>query len=163
SHDSIVMTLRLFSNAIRLVFAQGATAIAQSRLEPEETLAMLGAHHASHLMLRPTYLRLLARRALGSPHAAPALRVIETRGEPLPPSTASLAEHAFRCPVVQAYHLTETGGSANRVPLGEVNAISVGCPVADTEERIVVPGTDRDVAIGEVGEVLIRGPQVAVG
>src|SRR5262245_10997129 len=163
SHDSIVITLRLFSNAIRLVFAQGATAIAQSRLEPDETLAMLGAHDASHLMLRPTYLRVLARRALSSGQAAPALRVIETGGEPLPPSTASLAERAFRCRVVQAYHLTETGGSANRVPLEEANAISVGCPVPDTEERIVTPGTDDDVAVGDVGEVLIRGPQLAVG
>ncbi len=163
SHDSIVMTLRLFSNSIRLVFALGATAIAQSQLEPDETLAMLGAHHASHLMVRPTYLRLLAQRALSSPQAAPALRVIETGGELLPSSTASLAEHAFHCPVVQAYHLTETGGAANRVPLGEVNAVSVGCPVPDTEERIVVPGTDDDVATGQVGEVLICGPQVAAG
>ena len=163
SSDSIVMTLRLFSNSIRLVFAQGATAVAQSWLEPDETLAMLGAHHASHLMVRPTYLRQLARRALGTSQAAPTLRVVETGGEPLPSSTARLAERAFRCPVVQAYHLTETGGSANRVPPGEVNATSVGCPVPDTEERIVVPGAHADVAAGEVGEVLIRGPQVALG
>src|SRR5262245_58814509 len=163
SPDSIVMTLRLFSNAIRLVFAQGATAVAQSWLEPNETLAMLGTHHATHLMLRPTYLRVLARRALSASKMAPTLRGIETGGEPLPPSTASLAARAFHCPVVQAYHLTETGGSANRIPLDEGNAISVGCPVPDTEERIVIPGTDDDVAIGEVGEVLIRGPQVAVG
>jgi acyl-CoA synthetase (AMP-forming)/AMP-acid ligase II len=163
SHDSIVMTLRLFSNSIRLVFAHGATAIAQTWLEADETLAMLGAHHATHLMVRPTYLRLLAGRALSSPQTAPTLRVIETGGEPLPPATASLAKRVFHCPVVQAYHLTETGGSANRVPLGEVNATSVGCPVPDTEERIVVPGTDSDVEAGEVGEVLIRGPQVAVG
>jgi hypothetical protein len=54
SHDSVVMTLRLFSNSIRLVLAQGATAIAQSWLEADETLAMLGAHQASHLMVRPT-------------------------------------------------------------------------------------------------------------
>ena len=163
SHDSVVMTLRLFSNSIRLVFAQGATAVAQTRLEADETLAMLRAHHVSHLMVRPTYLRQLARRALGSPQAVPTLRVIETGGEPLPPSTASLAERTFNCPVVQAYHLTETGGSANRVPFGEVNTTSVGCPVSDTEERIVVPDTDVDVETGEVGEVLIRGPQVAVG
>src|SRR5262249_30654292 len=117
----------------------------------------------SHLMLRPTYLRVLARRALGSPRASSILRVIETGGEPLPPSTASLSERAFHCPVVQAYHLTETGGSANRVPLADVHADSVGYPVPDTEERIVIPGTDEDVVIGEVGEVLIRGPQVAIG
>ena len=138
-------------------------AVAQSWLETDETLTMLRAHHASHLLVRPTYLRQLARRALGSLHRAPTLRVIETGGEPLPPSTASLAERAFDCPVVQGYHLTETGGSANRVPPGEVNTISVGCPVSDTEERIVVPGTDVDVEIGQVGELLIRGPQVAVG
>jgi acyl-CoA synthetase (AMP-forming)/AMP-acid ligase II len=164
SHDSVVMTLRVFSNSIRLVLAQGATAIAQSWLEADESLAMLRAHQASHLMVRPTYLRQLAQRALGAPQPpAPTLRGIETAGEPLPLSTASLAERAFHCPVVQAYHLAETGGSANRVPLGEVNATSVGCPVPDTEERIVVPGTDSDVETGEVGEVLIRGPQVAVG
>jgi acyl-CoA synthetase (AMP-forming)/AMP-acid ligase II len=163
SHDSTVMTLRPFSNAIRLVFAQGATALAQTWLEPDETLAMLRAHHASHLMVRPTYLRQLARRALGAPRAAPTLRAIETGGEPLPPSTVRLAERAFDCSVVQAYHLTETGGAANRVPLGEVNATSVGRPVPDTEERIVIPGTTADVAQGDVGEVLIRGPQVSVG
>src|SRR5262249_62344725 len=101
--------------------ARARTAVAQTWLKPDETLALLGARHAAHLMVRPTYLRQLARRALNSPQAMPTLRVIETGGEPLPSSTASLAERAFRCPVVQAYHLTETGGSAHRLPVGAVD------------------------------------------
>jgi long-chain acyl-CoA synthetase len=68
------------------------------------------------------------------------------------------------------YGLTETTSPSHAVPLGahapvdtDTGALSVGLPVPGAEVRIVDPETLADVAVGQPGEVWIRGPMVADG
>ena len=67
------------------------------------------------------------------------------------------------CPVVEAYGLSETSPAATINPL-DLRAFngSIGLPVPSTE--IAIRDDDgRDVALGERGEICIRGPQVMAG
>jgi long-chain acyl-CoA synthetase len=66
--------------------------------------------------------------------------------------------------LIEGYGLTEAA------PVSHANNIwekrkpgSIGIPFPDTEARIVDPVTGEEVPIGEIGEVLIRGPQVMKG
>jgi len=62
-------------------------------------------------------------------------------------------------PITQAWGLTETSpGACINVPHDEFNG-SIGLPIPSTE--ITIKDDDgRDLAIGETGEICVRGPQV---
>src|SRR4030095_14639144 len=69
-------------------------------------------------------------------------------------------------PVIQAYGLTETSPDTHLSPLERerIKIESGGVPVADTEHRVVDLETgERTVPRGELGEILVRGPQVMSG
>lgn len=67
------------------------------------------------------------------------------------------------CPIVEGYGLSETSpvATSNRLDLAEFTG-TIGLPFPSTE--IAIRGEDgRDVALGEPGEICIRGPQVMAG
>ena len=67
------------------------------------------------------------------------------------------------CPVVEGYGLSETSpvATSNRLDLQEFSG-TIGVPIPSTD--IAIRDDDgRDVAIGEPGEICIRGPQVMAG
>lgn len=66
--------------------------------------------------------------------------------------------------LIEGYGLTEASPvtHANNIWEKRKNG-SIGIPFPDTEARIVHPETLEDVPIGEIGELIIRGPQVMKG
>jgi long-chain acyl-CoA synthetase len=90
-------------------------------------------------------------------------------GAPIPPSTVKAFQEQFGHYIHNFYGLTETNSPSHGVPLGgdapvdqESGALSVGVPVFSTVVRIMRDdGSDADV--GEVGEIVTRGPQVVPG
>jgi long-chain acyl-CoA synthetase len=72
-------------------------------------------------------------------------------------------EEKFKIPMVEAYGLTEVTTAATSNPVfGVRKAGSVGLPFADLEVK-VFDDQDREVPVGEVGEVVIQGPAVMKG
>ncbi len=59
--------------------------------------------------------------------------------------------------------MTETSPLTNTVPIDAPKKNSVGPAVPDTEEKIVNMDSGKEVPTGEIGELLIRGPQVMQG
>ena len=72
-------------------------------------------------------------------------------------------EEAFGCTVLEGYGLSEsTAIAAFNRPDRERKPGSIGIPVPDTDMRLV-DDDGNDVADGEVGEILVRGPTVMKG
>jgi long-chain acyl-CoA synthetase len=66
--------------------------------------------------------------------------------------------------LVEGYGLTEASPVTHANPPGSGNRPgTIGLPVADTEARVIDPDTGAEVATGEVGELMVRGPQVMKG
>jgi long-chain acyl-CoA synthetase len=90
-------------------------------------------------------------------------------GAPIPPTTVKAFSDQFGHYIHNFYGLTETNSPSHGVPLGgdapvdeASGALSVGVPVFSTVVSIVRDdGTEADV--GEVGEIVTRGPQVVPG
>jgi len=66
-------------------------------------------------------------------------------------------------PLIEAYGLTETSPAAciNPMDLEDYNG-AIGLPICSTEAR-VIDADGNEVAVGEPGELCIRGPQVMKG
>ena len=100
--------------------------------------------------------------ARGSHPFPPTLRCILLGGGPAAPA---LLETCLRrgVPVAPTYGLTETASQVATQPPAEVarKPGSVGRPLFPTEVRIERDG--RPGAVGEVGEILVRGPTVMRG
>jgi long-chain acyl-CoA synthetase len=84
---------------------------------------------------------------------------------PLPAEVQNRFEKLTGGRLVEAYGLTETSPATHINPLGSnCRSGSIGLPISDTDCRIVDPDApDRDLPVGQPGELLIRGPQVMQG
>jgi len=83
---------------------------------------------------------------------------------PLPLEVQQTFEKITGGRLVEGYGLTEASPVTHANPIwsGRKEG-SIGVPWPDTEARIVNPETGEEVPVGQVGELVIRGPQVMKG
>lgn len=74
-----------------------------------------------------------------------------------------LAAHGVRYPIAKGYGMTEVASAAT-VAAGSNNKLgSVGIPMVNTLVAAFEPGTDKELPIGERGELCISGPTTMKG
>ncbi|GAB46974.1 class I adenylate-forming enzyme family protein [Mobilicoccus pelagius] len=109
----------------------------------------------------------------GVPGAGPSdwasFRLVYSGGAPIAPVMTQRFEAATGHYLHNIYGLTETTSPCLGVPMGVAapvdpgsGALSVGVPVYDTIVRIV-DDEGRDLPFGQVGEIVVSGPQVVSG
>jgi acyl-CoA synthetase (AMP-forming)/AMP-acid ligase II len=92
------------------------------------------------------------------------VRMVVSGAAPLPAEVGRQA--AAKIPgalVFQAYGMTEASPVTNLNPLDAPREGTVGPPISDTIEKVVSLDTGEELAHGEVGELLVYGPQVMRG
>ncbi len=84
---------------------------------------------------------------------------------PLPPATKRRFEELSGGVILEGYGMSEAPTASHVNPVkGENRAGSIGLPLPDMEMRIVdIDEGETDVPIGEVGELLMHGPQLMRG
>ncbi len=95
-------------------------------------------------------------------HPAFTLKGTVAGGMALVPAVAERWEAMTKTPIYQGYGLTETSPVVSLVPFHRNKRESIGVPVPGTDVRLV-DADGRDVAVGQPGELLVRGPQVMQG
>ncbi|MFF6997521.1 4-coumarate--CoA ligase family protein [Streptomyces sp. NPDC008313] len=145
----------------------GATVVVLPRFELDTFLAAIEKHRITSLYVAPPIVLALAKHPAVERYDLSSLKHIVCAAAPL---DAALAEACSRRlglpPVGQAYGMTELSPGTHVVPLDAKDAPpgTVGRLIAGTEMRIVaLDDPARDLAVGEPGEILIRGPQVMKG
>jgi len=68
-----------------------------------------------------------------------------------------------RVKLLEGYGLTEAVSAVMATPIDEYRAGSIGVPFPDMLAKICSPGSDRELAPGEEGEICISGPDVMLG
>ena len=92
-----------------------------------------------------------------------ALRMCISGGAALPVEVLRAFDEAFGVPLLEGYGLSETSPVASfNHPDREQKPGSIGTPIRDVRMR-VVDNDDRVVPQGEVGEIVISGPNVMKG
>jgi long-chain acyl-CoA synthetase len=131
-------------------------------------LDLVEAHRVTDTLVVPTMLAALSDEQLGRPRDTSTLRTISHGGSPVATETLRRAHHAF--PDTHLFHLygtTETAPIATTMRdeerlLDDPQARSCGQAAVGVEVEVV--GPDGNVLPpGDVGEVVVRGPNVMAG
>ncbi|TIV49865.1 MAG: AMP-dependent synthetase, partial [Mesorhizobium sp.] len=113
----------------------------------------------------PTMHQAILPRAARNPEqlAEAKLRFIRSSSASLPAQVMAELEATFGCPVIESYGMTEASHqmASNRLPPGQRKPGSVGA-AAGPEVAVMAPD-GRLLKAGEVGEIVIRGPNVTAG
>ncbi len=84
---------------------------------------------------------------------------------PLPVEVQETFEKLTRGRLVEGYGLTEAGPITHSNPLDGMRKVgSIGIPLPSTEARIMdLKSPRKEMEIGQIGELVVRGPQVMMG
>jgi long-chain acyl-CoA synthetase len=92
------------------------------------------------------------------------LRACISGAAPLPIEVQEGFERITRARLVEGYGLTEAGPVTHANPLGNPHRHGfIGLPLPATDAKIVDLATGAELPPGQIGELLIRGPQVMQG
>jgi len=153
-----------------VVTMQGGTHAFIPKFTPEGMLRAVEADRVTHSCVVPTIVTLLcnALEARTYPFDVSSLRRLHYGGSPMPPAVVRRARRLLpHCTFSQGYGQTETSPNVSilgpEYHRGEVTdkLESAGRPVFAVEVKIV--GEVGELPAGEVGEIVVRGPNVMKG
>jgi long-chain acyl-CoA synthetase len=168
--DVVLSPLPLFHSyglnlSVLSVLAVGASEHIMERFSPQQALDLLQTGKYSVMPGVPTmfhYLLLRAQEAgferLGS------VRLCISAGAIMPASLNKAFEDRFKTRLLDGYGITETSTMVTMNWLHGARPMgSCGLPVPGLAVRIVNPSSQEDVAFGEEGELIVRGPNLMQG
>jgi long-chain acyl-CoA synthetase len=93
------------------------------------------------------------------------IRIMNSGAAPLPPEVLKKFEEVTGGKIAEGYGLTECSPVTHSNPLIGLRKVgSIGMPFPDTDAKIVdIETGSKEVPLGEVGELAIRGPQCMKG
>lgn len=140
--------------------------------DPDEVLGMLSQERITFCHLVPTMINAFLRSPRVAEYDLSHLRTIFYAGAPMPVDLLKRALKVFRSSFFQGYGLTESGPQTtllraeDHVVEGSEEKLrrlgSAGTPVVGMEVRLV-DEQDQDVAVGDVGEIVVRGEATMKG
>ncbi|MEU9209376.1 4-coumarate--CoA ligase family protein [Streptomyces sp. NPDC048415] len=146
---------------------QGATVVVLPRFDLETFLAAIEKHRINVLFVAPPIVLALAKHPAVAQYDLSSLKHVISSAAPLDAQLAQACSRRLGLPPIgQGYGMTELSPCTHLVPLDTPEAPpgTVGRLIAGTEMRVVsLDDPDKDLGIGEAGEIVIRGPQVMKG
>jgi long-chain acyl-CoA synthetase len=145
--------------------SQGAEILILPRFDIKTFISMLRRHRPTVLPGVPTlFVALINHPDLASIDFSQLWACI-SGSAPLPQEVRDRFEEITGCRIMEGYGLTEAGPVTHLNPYQrERPPASIGLPFPSTRAKIVDADTgDRDLFFGEVGELVVQGPQVMSG
>jgi acyl-CoA synthetase (AMP-forming)/AMP-acid ligase II len=145
--------------------SRGSTLVTMPRFDLEQFLGLLQDQRITRAYVAPPIVLALAKHPLVDKYDLSSLQSIFSGAAPLDAALERACADRLSCEVMQGWGLTETSPvvTTNHNAPNGYRPGSVGVPLPNTEMRVVDPATGADVARGETGELLVRGPQVMKG
>ena len=144
----------------------GAAQVMMGRFDMDEFLDLLERHRVTVLFTVPPVGLGLTQYPGVAARDLSALRVGFFGAAPLSAEMQARVQDALGVPIIQGYGMTEAS-PVTHADFMEAHLIrhgSIGPPLPDTEQKVVDAETGtREMAAGEPGELLVRGPQVMKG
>jgi long-chain acyl-CoA synthetase len=152
-----------FTVTVLLPLYLGARIILLESIHREEIRRSIIRHRATVMVGIPTVYQLLAQVKLGilgrwlNP-----VRVYVSGGAPLSAGVLESFQRKFRRPLLEGYGLSEASPVVSINPPHKTKAGSVGLPIPGVEIK-VVNNQGKTMAANQIGELLVKGPNVMLG
>ncbi len=149
--------------AFGVLLAGGRVVLARSA-DPATAFALIERERATLVALVPALAQAWLESSLRARHDLGSLEVMQIGGACLAESIATRIAPAFGCTLQQVFGMAE--GLVNYTRLDDPPARVVACqgrPISADDEIRIVDDDDQDVAPGEVGHLLTRGPYTIRG
>lgn len=153
-----------FMNGLCAGLSFGHTVVLIPRFDPGLVLAAIRKYRPTSFPGVPTIYTALLRRPDLARYNLRSIRLCASGAAPMPVELMQQWEQVTGGVIVEGYGLTETCAATHINPrFGVRKPGSVGIPLPGVDCRIVDVATGQDLPPGEVGEVVVRGPNVALG
>src|SRR4051795_5390341 len=141
----------------------GGTLTLIPRFEPDKALEIIARDKVTIFQGVPTMYVAMLHSEKADEADISCLRLCVSGGSAMPGEVLRSFEEKFGCKILEGYGLSETSPVASfNHPDRERKVGSIGTPVAGVEMK-VVDEDDNEVPQGEVGEIVIKGPNVMKG
>jgi fatty-acyl-CoA synthase len=148
---------------VNAVIFGGATMVIMTRWDRRCAAMLIERYRVSTWTAIPTMLfDFLAQPDLDRVDVS-SLKLLTGGGAAMPKAVAEKIHALWGIPYIEGYGLSETIATTHTNPAHHPKPQCLGMPIQDTDSIVVDPDSLRVLAQGEVGEILIRGPQVFLG
>ncbi|MFP4321771.1 MAG: alpha/beta fold hydrolase [Anaerolineales bacterium] len=152
------------TNAMNIPIAIAATIILHPVFELDQVLEDIKTHKPTIFPGVPSMYMAINGAPNVRSYGLSSIRACLSGAAPLPVEVQEAFEKLTQGRLVEGYGLTEASPVTHANPLkGPRKTGSIGVPLPNTDARIVDLVTDEDCPPGQVGELVIRGPQVMQG
>jgi long-chain acyl-CoA synthetase len=153
------------TGALNVPVSIGATMILRPQFQVLDLLKTIKKHSPTIFPGVPSmYMALNAFRGVRK-YRIDSIKACISGSDPLPVEVQETFEKLTKGRLVEGYGLTEASPITHANPLSEHRRIgTIGIPLPSTEARVVdLKKRDREVKVGQIGELAVRGPQVMLG
>lgn len=167
-NDRVITTLPMFhvfclTVALNAPLMNGATILIDPKFSPKEIFRLAKKYEPTVFAGVPTMYNFLLQYEDGNPEDLKSLRLCISGGAAMPVALLHGFEKKFNVIVSEGYGLSEASPVTCFNPLDKPRkAGSIGQSIMNVENK-VVNELGEEVSIGEVGELIVRGPNVMKG
>lgn len=149
---------------LNLAIRNAGTLYLVPRYKVDEVLKLITKHKLAMFPGAPTMYVAIINYADLHNYDITSIEVCISGAAPLPVEVQERFEMLTGGKLIEGYGLTESSPVTHANTIWEKRKVgSIGIPFPDTEAQIVDPHTGNPLPIGEIGELVVRGPQVMKG
>ncbi len=145
----------------------GARVVLMERFEAERCLQLIQEQGITLLYTVPQVLAVLSEWPRLKEYDLHTVRFAQAGAAPVAPALARRFEERTHITVMTSYGLTEASPGTHSNPVYDPRLIrveTIGLPIHDTKQKIVdIETGERELSVGEEGELIVQGPQVMQG
>ncbi len=149
--------------SLNAVIYSGSTAVVMTRWDRRCAAMLIDRYRVTNWTATPAMLiDFLAQPELDRYNLS-SMSMLSGGGAAMPKAVAEHIRTLWGLPYIEGYGLSETMAPTHTNPAQHAKAQCLGIPMNDTTSIVVDPETLAELPVGEVGEILVNGPQVFQG
>lgn len=141
----------------------GATLVIMPRWDRELAARLIAQYRVTNWTSIPTMMIDFLSNPRLAEHDISSLRRVSGGGAAMPAAIAQKLLELTGLRYTEGYGLSETIGTTHSNPPQRLKQQCLGLPIFNVDARVIDPDSHRELGIGEVGEIVIHGPQVFQG